>query len=128
MSELHMGFSAMVRWTVRVAAFLAMAALLLQASCTVGPPAFATVQIESPGDSGCHESAPSTPHAPNSDHICCGGDHSPDALLSAVVTPAPPVMAEDFSIPISVLIPQATSPTDVSTPFLHPPGPLALRI
>src|ERR1041385_7967994 len=78
----------MARFTLRVAAFAAVAALLLQVSCTVGLPKVADVQLETHSDSGCHEHAPS-PKAPDSSHICCNGDHSPDALLSAFVTPAP---------------------------------------
>jgi hypothetical protein len=77
----------MARFTVRVAAFAAVAALLLQISCTVGPPKVADVQLETHSDSGCHEHAPA-PKAPDSNHICCSGDHSPDALLSAFITPA----------------------------------------
>ena len=124
------GLSSMVRCTVRVAAFLAIAALLLQASCVVGPSAFATVQTEIPGGSRCHESAPSAPHAPvpASEHICCSGDHSPDALLSADVTPAPPLLAEALLLPISVLKATESLATDLSIYFSHPPGLLALRI
>src|SRR6478736_5505196 len=84
-----MGIRSMVQFTVRVAAFAAVAALLLQISCMAGLPAVTTVQGETHGDAGCHESAPPTPNTPDSSHICCSGDHSPDALLSDIVTPVP---------------------------------------
>jgi len=83
-----MGIRSMVQSMVRVAAFTAVAALLLQVSCIASLPAVSTV-VETQGDSGCHESAPPTPNAPDSSHICCSGDHSPDALLSATVAPVP---------------------------------------
>ena len=120
------GFSAMVLLGMRVAAVVAMAALLLQASCKVGP--IPTVQMELSGDSGCHESAPSMPPASNPDHICCSGDHSPDALLSAAATPAPPAVAEHLSISILVSNSSVSSSADTSIPFSPPPGLLALRI
>jgi hypothetical protein len=123
-----MGFSAMVRKLVRVAAFAAMTTLLAQAACTISLPSFATGQIESPGESGCHESAPSTPDSPKSEHICCSGEHSPDALLSAAVTPVPLGIAEHFSIRTFVLNLVAPSSADISASFSGPPGLLALRI
>src|SRR5215472_1306007 len=84
-----MGIRTMVQFTVRVAAFAAVAALSLQISCMSGLPEATTSQIETHSDSGCHESAPPAPNAPGSKHICCSGDHSPDALLSAIVTATP---------------------------------------
>src|SRR5689334_1650689 len=123
-----MGIHSMVQSTVRVAAFAAVAALLLQVSCLASPPAVSTVQVETQGDSGCHESAPSTPNTPDSSHICCSGDHSPDALLSAVVTPAPMVAdgrAVELPAPLRFFAPPST---DFSASFSPPHGLLALRI
>jgi hypothetical protein len=122
-----MGFSAMVRWSVRVAAFAAIVVLLAQAACMIGLPSVAT-QIGTPGESGCHESAPSTPDSPKSEHICCSGEHSPDALLSAAVTPVPLGIAEHFSIRTFVLNLVAPSSADISASFSGPPGLLALRV
>jgi len=116
---------------MRVAAFAAVAALLFQVSCLASLPAVSTVQVETHGDSGCHESAPptpDTPDTPDSSHICCGGDHSPDALLSAVVTPA--TMASDgraveLTSPLRFFTP---SSADFSASFSPPHGSFALRI
>jgi len=123
-----MGIHSMVQSTVRVAAFAAVAALLLQVSCLASPPAASTVQVETHGDSGCHESEPRAPNTPDSGHICCSGDHSPDALLSAVVTPAP--MASDgraveLTSPLCFFAP---SSTDFPASFSPPHGLLGLRI
>jgi len=123
-----MGFSAMVRRMVRVAAFAAMVVLLAQAACTIGLPSVPAVQIGAPGATGCHESAPPPPNTPHSEHICCSGEHSPDALLSAAVTPVPLGLSEDFSIPTFVLSSFVPSSADISASFSGPPGPLALRI
>jgi hypothetical protein len=84
-----MGIRSMIQFTGRVAAFAVVTALLLQISCTIGLPA--NLQLEGQGDTGCHESAPPTPNTPDSSHVCCSGDHSPEALLSAFVTHAPMV-------------------------------------
>jgi hypothetical protein len=123
-----MGFSAMVRRTGRVAAFAAMVVLLAQAACMIGLPSVATAQIESPGGSDCHESAPSMPHSPNSEHFCCNGNHSPEALLSAPETPLPLGLAAHFSIRTFVLSSFVHSSADISASFSGPPGLLALRI
>ena len=123
-----MGIRSMVQFTVRVAAFAAVAALLLQVSCTVAPPASANAQIGAHDDSGCHEPAPSTPNTPDSSHGCCSGDHSADALLSTIVTPSPLVL--DGAI--AGLTPALHSLTPTSTGFaasFSPPyRPLPLRI
>jgi hypothetical protein len=123
-----MGFNAMVRKLVRVAAFAAMLVLLAQAACMIGLPSVATAQIGAPVESGCHESAPSTPDSPKSEHICCSGEHSPDALLNAAVTPVPLGIAEHFSIPTFVLSSFDPSSADISASFSGPPGVFALRI
>src|SRR6476646_2417158 len=123
-----MGIRSMVQFAVRVAAFAAVAALLLQISCMAGLPAVTTVQIETHADAGCHESAPPTPNAPDSSHICCSGDHSPDALLSAIVTPAPLVSDRgvlDLTLPLRFFAPTST---DFPASFSPPHGFLALRI
>jgi len=127
-----MGFNAMVRRMVRVAAFAAIVVLLAQAACMIGLPSVATAQIGALVESGCHESAPSTPDSPKSEHICCSGEHSPDALLSAAVTPVPLDIAEHFSIRTFFVSPFASpfapSSADISASFSGPPGLLALRI
>ena len=123
-----MGIRSMIQFAVRVAAFAAVAALLLQISCTVAPPAFANTQIGTHDGSACHESAPSTPTAPDSSHLCCNGDHSPDALLSAFVSSAPLVLAKHLPIPIFEATASMTSSADRFTSFSRPPGLLTLRI
>src|SRR5579864_2600869 len=124
-----MGIRSMVQFTVRVAAFTAVAALLLQISCMASLPAATTVQIETHGDSGCHESAPPTPNTPDSSHICCSGNHSPDALLSAFVTHAP--MALDRGV-IGLTSAFASfsfsSSADFPVSFSPPHGLFTLRI
>jgi hypothetical protein len=113
---------------MRVAAFAAVAALLLQVSCLASLPAVSTVQVETHGDSGCHESAPPTPDTPDPSHICCSGDHSPDALLSAVVTPASIASdgrAVELTSPLRFFAP---SFADFSASFSPPHGSFALRI
>jgi hypothetical protein len=123
-----MSVSAMVRRSIRVAAFVALAALVLQAACTIRPVTYAPVSQGVPGGSGCHESTPATPQVPSSGHICCAGDHSPDALLSAAVTPVPAAFAGSFSSPIFRFMAPLTSVADASTPDSPPPGFLVLRI
>jgi len=125
-----MGIRSMVQFTVRVAAFAAVMGLLLQVSCTVGLPAAMNGQLETHSDSGCHESAPPIPNAPASGHICCSGDHSPDALLSAFVTPAPLISDVGASDPTSPSHSFASSSisTDFPASFSPRHGLLALRI
>jgi hypothetical protein len=105
-----------------------VAALLLQISCTIGLPA--NLQLEGQGDAGCHESAPPVPNTPDSSHICCSGDHSPDALLSAFVT-YPPMASDlgvlDLTLALRSFAPFSTS-TDFPASFSPPHGLLALRI
>jgi len=84
-----MGIGSMVRLTGRVAVFVAVAALLFQASCTVALTSIANVEPAFNPGTGCHDSAPDTPKTPDSGHICCSGEHSPEALLSAAITPPP---------------------------------------
>lgn len=123
-----MGIRSMVQFTVRVAAFAAVAALLLQVSCMIEASALTNMQIETHGNSGCHESAPLTPNAPDPSHICCSGDHFPDALLNAFGTPAPLVSdgrVVELTSPLRIF---ALSSTDFSASFSPPHGLLALRI
>ena len=123
-----MGFSAIFRWSVKIAVFAALTTLLVQAACAIGLPSLVTVQIGAPIESGCHESAPSTPHSPKSEQICCSGSHSPEALLCAPQTPVPLGLAEHFSIQTFVLSSFIPSSADISASFSGPPGLLALRI
>jgi hypothetical protein len=123
-----MGFSSMVRAMVRVAAFMAIMCFSLQAACTIGVPRSASGQVETQEDSGCHESAPPAPNAPDSSHICCSGVHSPDALLSAFVTPTPPASGEGVFDLASSLPAFATPATDFPASFSPPHRLLALRI
>jgi len=119
----------MVQFVVRVAAFAAVAALLLQISCTIGQPKSADLQLETQNDSGCHEHAPPAPNTPDSSHICCSGDHSPDALLSAFVTPAPLISDMGASDQTSARHSFAAFSTSIDFPALSPPqGLLPLRI
>jgi hypothetical protein len=122
-----MGFSATVQWWMRVAAFAAIATLLFQVACKIGPPAFATVQIDTPDSLGCHESEPATPDTPSSGHICCSGNHSPDALLSGAITPAQMSLADNVPLATFIIAPVRYS-TETFVSFSHPPGPLVLRI
>src|ERR1044071_3161271 len=89
-----MGIHAMVRFTARVAALAAVAALLLQAACTMGPASVTLVEAAAPGGSGCHEPVPAAPSTPDQGHICCSGDHSPDALLTATYMTVLPMVSQ----------------------------------
>jgi len=124
-----MGIRSMVQFAVRVAAFAAAAALSLQISCMSGLPEATTAQIETHSDSGCHESAPSAPNAPGSKHICCSGDHSPDALLSAIVT-ATPLISDVGASDLTSALRSAPSSISADFPasFSPPHGLLVLRI
>ncbi|HEY2168178.1 MAG TPA: hypothetical protein VGJ30_01020 [Candidatus Angelobacter sp.] len=123
-----MGIRSMVKFAVRVAAFAAIVCLSLQAACTIDVLRPISSQAETQGDAGCHESAPPAQNTPDSSHICCSGDHSPDALLSSTVTPAPLVLDGAFLSPTSALLSFAPAPTDFPAPFSPPQRPLSLRI
>ena len=123
-----MGIRSMVQFAVRVAAFAAVLALLLQISCISGVTAITTTQTETNNDSGCHESAPPTQNVPDSSHVCCSGDHSPDVLLSAFVTPAPLTLDETFLSLNSALPAFAIASTHFSSSVSPPHKPLSLRI
>jgi hypothetical protein len=122
-----MGIHSMIQSTVRVAAFIAVSALLLQVSCMPDLPAI-PVQNATQSDPGCLESAPPTPNAPDSSHICCSGDHSPDALLSATFAPVPLISEAGASHLTSPLPSLALVSTDFPASFSPPHGFLTLRI
>jgi hypothetical protein len=123
-----MGIHAMTRFTARVAALAALAALLLQAGCTMGLAGVTHFKASAPAESGCHEPVPATPTTPDPGHVCCGGDHSPDALLTtAYITALPMALltsrspAFDLSAPRLLII-------AAEIPSSSPPGPFVLRI
>lgn len=108
--------------------FVALAAFLWQASCTIGLTALARAEVAAPADSGCHDSAPATPYAPSSGQKCCNGEHSPDALIAAApVTPAPFAAVELADGPFDPGIPLHYA-VEIVTPSYGPPLLHALRI
>jgi hypothetical protein len=113
-------FGLMLRLSGRVAVFAAIAALLLHASCTIG-----VTPLTAPIDSGCHESAPSSP---NPEQKCCDGNHFPDALLSATVAIAPPPTAMELvdSYFIKNVFERHTA--EIVSPSPGPPLLISLRI
>lgn len=123
-----MGIHAMVRFTVRVAVLSAVAALLLQAACTMGFAGVTHLEGAAPAESGCHEPVPATPSTPDPGHICCGGDHIPDALLSAANTTAVPMVSQMLWIPAFDLSAPRHLFTATVSSSSGPPVPLALRI
>ena len=123
-----MGIGSMVRFTSRVAAFVAVAALLLQASCTNGLTSMTNVEAAFTSDTGCHDSAPATPSTPNSGHICCHGEHAPEALLNTAVTPAPLAAAGLVRNSLFESSDRLRHAVEIAPPVSGPPGPLALRI
>jgi hypothetical protein len=123
-----MGIRSMVQFTARVAALLAVAALLLQTSCTIAASAPASAQTGTQSDSGCHESAPPAQNSPEPNHICCAGDHSVDALLSATATSAPLALDEAFLTLNSALPSFAITSIHFSSSLSPPHRPLSLRI
>jgi hypothetical protein len=118
----------MVRLTGRVAVFVAVAALLFQASCTIALSSITNEEAASNADAGCHDSAPATPRTPGSGHICCSGEHSPEALLSAAITPAPLTavgLVRNLFFAASV---RPNLAADVASSASGPPRLLTLRI
>ena len=126
--KLRMGIHAMVRFTVRVAALAAVATLLLQAACTMGPASVTHLEAAAPAESGCHEPAPATPSTPDPEHICCGGSHSPDALLTAAYMNALPMAWQTSQSPAFALTAPRLFITASELPSLSPHGTLVLRI
>jgi len=120
-----MGIHAMARITGRVAALAAVAALLLQAACTIGFASVAHLEAAAPATSGCHEPAPGTP---DQGHVCCGGDHSPAALLSAANATALPMVSEVLQIRAFDLATPGHLFAATVSPSSGPPVPFALRI
>ena len=126
--KLRMGIHAMVRFTVRVAALAAAAALLLQPACTMGFTEVTHLEAAAPAESGCHEPVPATPSTPAPVHVCCGGDHSPDALLTtAYITALPQVSQTSQSLAFNLSAPRLFIAV-ADNPSSSPPGPLVLRI
>jgi len=100
--------------------FVAIAALLLHAACTIG-----ATPLAAPAGSGCHESAPS----PNPEQKCCDGDHSPEALLSATVALAPPPAANmELAYSTSITNVFERHMAEIVSPSPGPPLLLSLRI
>lgn len=124
-----MSMGKIFRVSGRVATFVAMAALLLHTSCTIG-----LTSLSSPASalthSGCHEpAAPSTPDAPNSGQKCCNGDHSPEALLTVGLAASTPFVSTEFVS--GALFDKRVMQrhiSEIATPSSGPPSPLALRI
>ena len=123
-----MGIRSMVRFIMRVAALAAVAALLLQAACTMGFAGGTHLKAAAPAESGCHEPAPAPPSTPDPGHICCGGAHSSDALLTAAYMNAVP-MASQTSQSLGFAL-TAAKPFIAATelPSCSPPGTFVLRI
>jgi hypothetical protein len=123
-----MGIHAMVRFTVRVAALAALAALLLQPACTMGFVEVTHLEASAPAESGCHEPVPAMPSTPAPGHICCGGDHSPDALLTTAYMTALPMVSHTSQNPVFELTAPRLLIAAAEVPPSSPPGPLVLRI
>jgi hypothetical protein len=122
------GIHAMARSILRVAAFVAVAALFLQPFCAMGFTPVTHLESAVPAASGCHEPVPATPNPPGPDHVCCNGDHSSDALLTAAYITALPVVSQIPQIPaFGLAIPDRLFAATVS-PSSGPPVPFALRI
>jgi hypothetical protein len=126
--KLRMGIHAMVRFTARVAALAAVAALLLQAACTMGFASVTHMEAATPAESGCHEPVPAAPSTPDPAHICCGDDHSSDALLTAPYMTALPMVAQTSQSSAFDLTATVRVVAVADGPSSSPPGPLALRI
>ena len=115
-----MVLGSVLRVSGRVAMFAAVAALLLHASCTIG-----IAQVAAPVHSGCHESAPAPP---SPEQMCCDGDHSPEALLSATAAVAPPPAAIHFACTPFVTDVQVRHTPEIMSPSPGPPLLISLRI
>jgi len=116
------------RFTGRVAALGAMAALLLQVSCTIGLPPLVKAEAPPPAHSGCHDSAPATPETPAPGQKCCNGEHSPLALMTAPPVPATPFAITEAIYELIGLSFASHDTAEIVTPSSGPPRLLALRI
>jgi hypothetical protein len=123
-----MGIHAMVRFTVRVAALAALAALLLQPACTMGFAEVTHLEASAPAESSCHDPVPTMPSTPDPGHICCGGDHSPDALLTTAYTTALPMVSHTSQNPVFELTAPRLLIAAADSPSSSPPGSFVLRI
>jgi len=122
-----MGARGMYRVSGQLAAFIAIAALLLQAACPAQLPSLIAASLAQPTTSGCHESNSDSPKPPNPEKKCCSGQHSPEVLLKAT-QPAPALVdvVQFEAQPVPVF---ASSHVRVmASPALGPPGALVLRI
>ena len=126
--KLRMGIHAMARITVRVAALAAAAALLLQPACTMGFSGVTHLEAAAAAESGCHEPVPATPSTPDPGHICCGGDHSPDALLTTAYMAAIPMVSQTSQSPTFDLSAPRMLVAAVDISSSSPPGRFILRI
>jgi hypothetical protein len=117
------------RMSGRVAAFVAMAALLLHTSCTIGLTSLDSPATSALTHSGCHEPAPSTPDAPNSEQKCCNGDHSPEVLLTTGPATSAPLVSTELvtSALVGTGVVQRRIP-DIANTSSGPPRPLVLRV
>jgi hypothetical protein len=126
--KLRMGIHAMARLTIRVAALAALAALLLQPACTMGFVEVTHLEASASAESGCHEPVPAMPSTPDPGHICCGGDHSPDALLTTAYMTALPTASHTSQNPVFELTAPTLPVAAADSPSSSPPGPFVLRI
>jgi hypothetical protein len=113
-------FESMLRFSGRTAMFVAIAALLWHASCTID-----IAPLAASADSGCHESAPASP---NPEQKCCDGDHSPEALLSVAVALAPPPITMDHAYGPSITNVMGSHTAEIVSPSPGPPLLISLRI
>lgn len=122
------GIHAMARSILRVAAFAAVAVLFLQPFCAMGFTPATHLESAAPSGSGCHEPVPATPNKPDPGHVCCNGDHSSDALLTAAYLTAVPMASQTLQIPAFGLISPGRLFAATDGPSSGPPAPFALRI
>ncbi|HEY2115405.1 MAG TPA: hypothetical protein VGJ51_09955, partial [Candidatus Angelobacter sp.] len=85
------------------------------------------LEAAAPAESGCHDPAPTTPSRPDPGHICCGGAHSPDALLTAVYMNALPMASQTSQSPAFALTAPKQFIAAAELPSFSPPGTLVLR-
>lgn len=126
--KVRAGIHAMARSILRVAAFAAVGALFLQFFCAMGFAPVTHLEAAAPVGSGCHESVPATPSMPDQGHVCCDGNYSSDALLTAAYITAMPMVSQILHIPaFGLATPDRLFAATVG-PSSGPPVPFALRI